>query len=54
MDNLSRSLKVPLLVVVPLLAAASDFLILSSVAATGRRTGSRTMPDKTNIPNTDT
>jgi hypothetical protein len=45
MDNFSRSLKVPLLVV------AADFP-LSSVAATGRRTGSSTNPDKTKIPNT--
>lgn len=46
MDNLSRSLKVPLLV------ALMDNLSPTSVAATGRRTGSRIRLDKTNIPNT--
>lgn len=46
MDSLSRSLKVPLLV------SLVDFLMLS-VAATGRRTGRSTTPDKTNIPNTE-
>jgi hypothetical protein len=45
MDNLSRSLKVPLLVV-------AVVFTLSSVAETGRRTGSSTMPDMTKIPNT--
>ena len=45
-DNLSRSLKVLLLV-----ELFADSFKLLSVAATGRRTGSSTMPDKTNIPN---
>lgn len=47
MDNLSRSPKVPLLVV---------FVVIMplSVAATGRRTGSSTRADNTNIPNTGT
>lgn len=47
MDSLSRSLKVPLLV------SLLGFIKLS-VAATGRRTGRSTTPDKTNIPNTET
>jgi hypothetical protein len=46
MDNSSKSLKVPLLVV-----AEVDFT-LPSVAATGKRTGSKTMLDKTKIPKT--
>lgn len=44
-DNLSSSLKVPLLVVC--------FFPPSSLAATGRSTGSRIMPDTIRIPNTD-
>lgn len=43
-DNLSSSLKVPLLVVCVFPPLA--------VAATGRRTGSRIMPHKTRMPNT--
>lgn len=47
MDSFSSSLKVPLLVSLPIFT-------LVSVAATGRRTGRSTTPDKTNIPNTET
>jgi hypothetical protein len=44
MDNLSRSLKVPLLVVVVV-----DFTLSSVVAATGRSIGNNTMLDKIKI-----
>ena len=47
MDSLSRSLKDPLLV------SLVCFSVLS-VAATGKRTGSSTIPDKTNMPKTET
>lgn len=45
MDNLSRSLKVPLLVVL-----FTDTFKLLSVAATGKRIGSSTTADRINIP----
>ena len=50
MDNLSRSLKVTLLLVAPWEA---DFIPVS-VAARGRRTGSRIMPDNSIIPKAGT